>query len=286
MMNSRLLFAFLICFISCQRTKKAPTVHSENPKVEHNIVASEFQTIIDSANVVGAILLYDYQKGNYFSNNFEWAAEGKLPASTFKIANSIIGLETGVIENDSAVFKWDGKPKGNPNWEKDLLLKDAFHFSCVPCYQDVARKIGSDSMNRYLDLLDYGTMDVDSNAIDNFWLRGSSRISPMQQIDFLRRLYESKLPISKRTEKIMKNLMIIKETENYIIRGKTGLSNENELYNGWFVGYVVTQNNVYFFTTNIEPNSDFDFDTFIQTRIDLTFRALDKMGFLKRTLQA
>ncbi len=136
-------------------------------------------------------------------------------------------------------------------------------------------------MNRYLDTLKYGNMRVDSNSIDNFWLRGSSRITQMQQIDFLERFYFSELPISKRTEKIMKKLTIIEKAERYVIRGKTGLSKDNELYNGWFVGYVEIENKTYFFATNIEPKKEFDFDTFIQKRIDLTFAALKQMGFIK-----
>ncbi len=280
-MKILLLLATLVCCSSCNRQRKAAMDQNLKPQVEHKIVNPEFQSIIDSADVIGAIVLYDYQKNVYYSNDFEWANEGKLPASTFKITNSIIGLETGAIESDSVIFKWDGRPKGNQNWEQDLILRDAFHSSCVPCYQDVAREIGSVTMNCYLNTLDYGAMDVDSNTIDNFWLMGSSRISQMQQIDFLKRFYTSELPISKRTEKIMKKLIIIDKAERYVIRRKTGLSNDNELYNGWFIGYVEIENNTYFFATNIEPKKEFDFDTFIQKRIDLTFTALKQMGFVK-----
>ncbi|MGB6153115.1 MAG: penicillin-binding transpeptidase domain-containing protein [Pricia sp.] len=280
-MKKHLALAILISFSSCNRTKKVPIGQNGKTKIQHQIVKAEFQSIIDSADVVGAILLYDAQKDVYYSNDFEWANKGKLPASTFKIVNSIIGLEKGVIKNDSAIFKWDGRPKDNPNWEQDLILRDAFHLSCVPCYQQVARKIGSGRMNRFLDTLDYGAMVVDSNTIDTFWLRGDSRIDQMQQIDFLKRLYTSELFISKRTENITKNLMITEETEQYVVRGKTGLSNENDVYNGWFVGYVETSNNAYFFATNIEPKNIFDFDTFIQKRSDLTFTALYRMGFIE-----
>ncbi len=133
----------LICFASCHKVKKVHDDQNEKSGVNNYIVKPEFESLIDSADVVGAILLYDHQKNIYYSNDFDWANKGKLPASTFKIANTIIGLETGVIESDSVIFKWDGRPKGNKNWEQDLILRDAFHFSCVPCYQDVAREVGA-----------------------------------------------------------------------------------------------------------------------------------------------
>ena len=146
-----LILIALICFSSCHKTKKSHLDIKEKVIIDNEIKKTQFQTLIDSANVEGAILLYDFEKDVFYSNNFIWAKEGKLPASTFKIANSIIGLETGVIESDSMIFKWDGEPKGNTNWEQDLVLRDAFHVSCVPCYQGVALKIGDKRMNQYLD---------------------------------------------------------------------------------------------------------------------------------------
>jgi beta-lactamase class D len=132
------------------------------------------------------------------------------------------------------------KKRAINNWEQDLILKDAFHISCVPCYQVVARKIGVERMVEYLGKLDYGEMKVDSSNIDYFWLEGESKITQFQQIDFLKRFYLSKLPISGRTEKIMKRMMFIEENENYKLTGKTGWSDSNG-NNGWFVGYVETK---------------------------------------------
>lgn len=98
----------------------------------NRVVNLEFQSIIDSAKVEGSVLIYDSQKDIYYSNNFKWANIGKLPASTFKIPNSIIALESGIVENDNTLLKWDGKKRYLKIWEKDLTLKDAFRLSCVP----------------------------------------------------------------------------------------------------------------------------------------------------------
>ena len=271
---------FLILFISCKENKGITTINKEQ-SANKNIIKPEFQSIIDSSDVIGSILIYDLNQDVYYSNDFEWSNKGNLPASTFKIANSIIGLETGVIENDSVIFKWDGEKKWLKNWEQDLILRDAFQFSCVHCYQEVARKVGSKRMNDYVSKLNYGNLEIDATNIDKFWLEGASRISQMQQIDFLKRLYNFELPISKRTESIMRNIMLIEETDQYKLSGKSGLSNNNGAYNGWFVGFVEFKNDTYLFATNLEPKKEFNFDSFIKKRLDLTLLGLRKMNVLK-----
>ena len=255
------------------------SISCKEEKISANkIIRPELKSIIDSSEVVGSVLIYNFQKDIYYSNNFEWASKGNLPASTFKIVNSIIALETGVVKDDSTIFKWDGKKRWMKQWEQDLSLRDAFHFSCVPCFQEVARKIGTKRMNEYLSKLNYGNMEVDSNNVDAFWLEGESRISQFQQIDFLKRLYNSELPISRRTEEIMKRMMIIEETDNYKLSGKTGWSNSNGTDNGWFVGYVELGTKTYFFATNIEPKQQFNMDIFPIIRKMITFEAFIKLN--------
>ena len=233
-----------------------------------------FKTLIDQANVKGAILIYDVNANTYFSNNFIWAKSSFLPASTFKIPNSIISLETGVMKADTSAIKWDGQPRRFEVWEQDLTLKSAFHYSCVPCYQEIARNVGLQRMQTHLSKLKFGEMDVDSANLDIFWLQGESRISAFNQIDFLQRFNTGKLPITERTESIMKDLMIITENDSIVIRGKTGWSNQYDVNNGWFVGYVERDNNVYYFATNIEPRKGVSLKTFAELRRSLTYRAL------------
>lgn len=249
-------------------------------KHTHEIVKPEFGKILDSLKVKGAILIYDVKNKTYYSNDFSWAKMGIIPASTFKIPNSIIALETGVVKNDSAVFKWDGEKRKFKKWEKDLTFKEAFQVSCVPCYQEVARKIGVNRMKTYLKKLNYPGMVFDTLTIDNFWLQGKSKISQMQQIDFLERLYFSKLPISNRTENIMKNTMIIEKTASYTLSGKPGWGMRNEMNNGWLVGYLETNNTVYFFATNVEKEET-NMDEFPIIRLNSTKEALRKLMLIK-----
>ncbi|MCH7974137.1 MAG: class D beta-lactamase [Bacteroidetes bacterium] len=273
-------FIIWIVISSCSEDKKN---NSDIKEINNGkqVINLEFQSIIDSAKLEGSILIYDFQKEVYYSNNFTWANIGKLPASTFKIPHSIIALESGIVENDSTLFKWDGKKRYLKNWEQDLIFRDAFHFSCVPCYQEIARKIGEKRMNQYLTKLGYGNMKVDSTNIDDFWLEGDSRISQFQQIDFLKRFHKSKFPISERTERIIKKMIIIEENENYTLRGKTGWSVWNGNNNGWFVGYVEMGIKVYFFATNVEPKEQFNMKMFPKIRKEVTYEALKQLDIIK-----
>ena len=249
-------------------------------KKPKEIEKSEFGSILDSLKVKGAILIYDVKNKIYYSNDFSWAKTGIIPASTFKIPNSIIALETGIIKNDSAIFKWNGEKRRFKKWEEDLTFKKAFQVSCVPCYQEIARKVGVKRMKSYLKKLNYNGMVFDTLTIDNFWLQGKSKFSQMQQIDFLERLYFSKLPISKRTEDVMKDIMQIEETENYVLSGKSGWGMRNEINNGWLVGYLETNNSVYFFATNVEKQET-NMDEFPVIRLNSTKEAFRKLKLIK-----
>jgi len=136
------------------------TCQTKNSKGKETLVP-EFNKILDSLKVKGSVLIYSFTDKTYYSNDFPWAKTGIIPASTFKIPNSIIALETGVIKNDSDVFKWNREKRWNKKWEQDLTFKEAFQVSCVPCYQEIALKIGVERMKTYLNKLNYKEMVFD-----------------------------------------------------------------------------------------------------------------------------
>jgi len=264
--------AILILALSCTNSQPKKQIEIAGPKEE---IKAEFHPILDSANVRGAILIYELQTNTYYSNEYHWAQSGRLPASTFKIPHSIIGLETALLKDDSTIFYWDQKPRAFASWEQDLSLKKAFHYSCVPCYQELARKIGAKRMKEQLAKLNFGEMQVDSSNIDLFWLEGNSKISQFDQIDFLKRFYQDQLPIRARTKEIMSRMMIITQEEDYILRGKTGWASRNGDNNGWFVGYLESKDKTYFFATNIVPKEGLELDKFTAARKEVTLKAID-----------
>ena len=150
------------------------------------------------------------------------SGEGRLPASTFKIPNSIIALETGVVEDpDKDVFKWDGVTRSIEPWNKDHTLRSAIAVSAVPVYQEIARRIGAERMQKYLDLFDYGNRDI-GGGIDQFWLTGNLRIDPIQQIDFVDRLRRGVLPVSKRSQELTRDILTVTKVGDATIRTKSG----------------------------------------------------------------
>jgi len=274
----RILNIILIAFLlhSCIGNKN-PKKEKKVKVSENKIVKPEFQSIIDSSNVNCSILIYDLKNDLFYSNNFDWAKTGRLPASTFKIVNSIIALETKVVENDSTLFSWNGEKRDYKDWEQDLILSDAFKYSCVPCYQEITKGIGEKRMNEYLEKLNYKEMKVNSNNLDKFWLEGDSKINQFQQIEFIKRFFKSEIGISKRTEDIMKKIFFIEKYGKYNLNGKTGLSIRNGNYNGWFVGYIESEDNNYFFATNIEPKDNLNKKLFPKLRKKITIEALNTM---------
>lgn len=176
-MRILITITFYLSIISC----------SNKAVIKNNDFVNAFDSILVNHDLTGTILVYDPQEKTFYSNDFQKAEKGYLPASTFKIPNSIIALETNVMGSDTTVIKWDGKKRDFKDWERDLTLREAFQASCVPCYQEIALKIGTERMTSYLQKLNYNNMVVNNSTLDHFWLRGDSQISPYEQIFFFRK---------------------------------------------------------------------------------------------------
>jgi beta-lactamase class D len=170
----------------------------------------------------------------------ERSGQGMLPASTFKIPNSVIALETGVVgDPDKDVFKWDGVVRSIASWNSDHTLRSAIAVSAVPVYQEIARRIGAERMQKYLDLFEYGNRDI-GGGIDQFWLTGNLRIDPVQQIDFVDRLRRGTLPVSKRSQELVRDILPVTKVGDSVIRAKSGLlgAEIGKPSLGWMVGWT------------------------------------------------
>jgi len=203
----------------------------------------------------GTMVIYDKNNDKYMKYNTERAAERLLPASTFKIPNSIFGLESGVIEDEKFVIKWDGIEREVKTWNQDMDLCSALKVSCVPYYQELARRVGKDKLQEYLNNTDYGNKTI-GNAVDRFWLDNSLKISADEQIRFLNKFYDYELPFSKRNIDIVKNIMSQEFYPASTLKFKTGTGNKQDgTFVGWLVGFVEKENNVFFFAFNIEAGN-------------------------------
>ncbi|MEM6784438.1 MAG: penicillin-binding transpeptidase domain-containing protein [Bacteroidota bacterium] len=175
-------------------------------------------------------------------HNLERATTRYLPASTFKIPNALVALESGVVADSNEVFVWDGVERFASAWNQDLTLGPALRASAVWVFQDIARRVGEDRMQGYVDRLGYGNLDI-SGGIDLFWLNGGLRISALEQITLLEGLARGSLPFSSPTQKAVRSMMtvergVLTDGTPYVLRAKTGWANAPEPDIGWWVGYV------------------------------------------------
>jgi beta-lactamase class D len=233
--------------------------------------------------VEGSIAIYDLNRDRWYQHNPQRNTQEFSPASTFKILNSLIALETGVIPNESAVLTWDGIPRAIPEWNRDLTMREALKVSAVWFYQVLARRVGHAKMQKWVTQVGYGNQKIGKpEAIDNFWLEGDLRITVQQQIQFLRRLQKNDLPFSPRVMAVVKDLMVVEKTPTYTMRGKTGWSGffgskkSSEPQIGWFVGYLEQGKNTYFVATNIDIKTPKE----AKARLEIARRCLKDLGLL------
>jgi beta-lactamase class D len=238
----------------------------------------DFRAYFDTFHVAGSFVLYDLQHNSFTFFNEPQCRQRFTPASTFKICNSLIGLETGVIADERFVIPWDSVERPRHEWNHDHDLKSAFKNSTVWYYQELARRVGGERMKLWLDRARYGNADT-SGGIDRFWLTGNLRVAPVEQIDFLVRLRKNELPFSRRTMDIVRGIMVADSTSRYVLRAKTGLGTEENTDIGWYVGYVEREGNAYFFSTCIQ-NSGREIPGFMRARIDITRRILTELGII------
>lgn len=250
---------------------------SKSVNVSQNV---DFGQHFRDLEVDGSIIIYDSKGDRIFQYNPQRNTTDFPPASTFKILNSLISLETGVIADEIAILTWDGIQRDLPEWNRDLNMREAIKLSAVWFYQVLARRVGHSRMQQWVSEVGYGNQKIGGEEdIDRFWLNGELRITPQDQLQFLQRLYHNKLPFSERSMSIVKDIMINEKTPDHTLRGKTGWYGfgDNSIPNiGWYVGYLEKGDTVYFFATNIDIHDRQD----ATARIELTRRCFKDLGVL------
>lgn len=204
-----------------------------------------------------ALVVYDKGSESRIDENPATSGRRLSPCSTFKIYNTLIGLELGLIKGaDVPWYKWDGVKRFLNGWNQDLTLREAFRVSAVPAYQELAREIGTERMREYIEKINYGTEDV-SAGVDRFWLPSkeytSIQISADEQVNLLNALLDGKLPFDHGDITVLKDIMLASETEKGRLYGKTGsgMGSDGKWNLGWYVGFLESNGNTYVFACNI-----------------------------------
>lgn len=257
--------ALMVLFAGCTVNKA---------KIDNNL-----KKYFDAKNVEGCFTMLDNATGEVTVYNMNLDTTRMLPASTFKIVNSLIALQTGLATDEQMEIKWDGVTRSNKDWNKNLTLSEAFKVSSVPHFQEMARRIGRETMQQWIDSLSYGNRNI-NGPIDSFWLNNTIKISPDEQLGMMKKLYFDQLPFRKTVQQAVRTMMLQEDNTLYQLSYKTGWGFDEENNNiGWVTGWIEENRHVYFFVTLIKaPAEEIDMRS---VRLNITKDILKDLGFLE-----
>ncbi len=249
-----------------------------------NIIEKDFTSLFRGFD--GTVVIYDQTRDTYIVHNQKRANTRFTPFSTFKIPNSLIALETGVITDIDKQYQWDSarypaEQWWPEQWKQKNSLRSAIKHSVVPFYRSIASEVNHEKMIAFIKRFEYGNMDI-SSGIDNFWLDGSIAISAMEQVQFLKKFYHNNFSLSESTIKSVKTVLIQEETAKFRLSAKTGggsLKNDPQKALGWYVGYIEKGKSLYFFAINIDGKSIADIK---DSRIEIARSVFSEMNVIEQ----
>lgn len=239
------------------------------------------EEVFKKAQVNGTFVLYDPGTDQWVGHAEIRAVTRFIPASTFKVPNSLIGLQASSVRDvDEVFYRHDGTPQMLKAWEKDMSLRDAIHVSNVRAYQALAERIGQQAMQANLNTLDYGNAVI-GPSLETFWLDGSLKISAIEQVRFLTQLSQGKLPYPVALQAQVRDIIKLETGEGWTLYGKTGWAGKVDPGIGWFVGWVEKAGRFHVFALNIDVPNDAtppSLPTALAKRIDVAKASLAAAG--------
>ncbi len=218
-----------------------------NANAREMIARDDLAVVFKEMDIVGTFVAFDVRPNRFTFVHPKRAETRYIPASTFKIANTLIALETGNVDGPDEMFRYDGRPLRVKAWERDMTLREAMSTSNVPVYQEIARRIGLTQYWTWLDRLDYGNRKA-APPIDQFWLKGPLEISAQEQVQFLAKLALRQLKASQQSQATVRDMLRIETKEARELFAKTGWDGSI----GWWVGWVEDGSRVTTFALNMD----------------------------------
>ena len=252
-----------------------PVEINENMMKDHSQTSriQEIPLLFNEAQTQAVFVIYDGVQLQSYGNDLTRAQMDYVPASTFKMLNALIGLQhkkTSVNE----VFKWEGEKRFLKAWEKDMTLAEAIQVSAVPVYQELARRIGHDLMQKEVKRVGFGNTDI-GHQVDNFWLVGPLKITPEQEVKFAYQLATKSLPFDAAVQQQVKEMLYIERRGDAKLYAKSGWATDVSPQVGWYTGWVEQPNGkITAFVLNMEMKEGGD----PAERKQLTLDVLDKLG--------
>ena len=204
----------------------------------------------------GSFVLYDQSADKWNIYNMDHASTRVSPNSTYKIYDALLGLESGIITPEHSTFTWNGEPCPFESWESDQDLTSAMHNSVNWYFQAIDSQAGFQSVKTFLQTINYGNQNTGTN-LNLYWTDFSLKISPIEQVELLQNFYQNNFHFDRKNIQAVKNALLLSTTSSGSLYGKTGTGRVNgKDVNGWFVGYIESDNNTYYFATNIQAPSN------------------------------
>ena len=195
-----------------------------------------WQRHFEARGAKGTFVLFEPARERYRVFDSARAERRYLPAATYEIACALMGLEEGLIADEKQVFAWDGTLKPVPAWERDQTLASALRDGTTWVFQEVARRAGRVCVRDWLERLEFGNADI-SGGVDLFWLRGGLRVSAMEQVRFLHRLAEGRLPVTQRAQRIVRDALVTDKARERTVFAKAGATGGRDAVQ-WRVGWI------------------------------------------------
>jgi beta-lactamase class D len=237
---------------------------------------NDFGKYYSEYQLSGNFVMYDLKRDKYIYYNQPQAQQAYPPGATFKLFLSLVGFETGNIKTEGI----DAPDQVKTNWKPEHERKNPYQNSSVYYYDELTRKIGAGQIKQWMDKVPYGNADT-TGGVPGFWLNGGLKISPDEQISFLRRLHDHKLPFSDVNMDRVKGMMAITDTTGYSLKGKTGWAEQENQDIGWFVGYVETKDDTFFFA-NCVQSSDPGNPYFENARMDIVYKIFQDLCLIPK----
>ncbi|EOC3131594.1 OXA-24 family carbapenem-hydrolyzing class D beta-lactamase [Acinetobacter baumannii] len=264
--------SILVSLSACSsiKTKSEDNFHISSQQHEKAI-----KSYFDEAQTQGVIIIKEGKNLSTYGNALARANKEYVPASTFKMLNALIGLENHKATTNE-IFKWDGKKRTYPMWEKDMTLGEAMALSAVPVYQELARRTGLELMQKEVKRVNFGNTNI-GTQVDNFWLVGPLKITPVQEVNFADDLAHNRLPFKLETQEEVKKMLLIKEVNGSKIYAKSGWGMDVTPQVGWLTGWVEQANGKKIpFSLNLEMKEG----KTGSIRNEITYKSLENLGII------
>ena len=204
----------------------------------------------------GSFVLYDLENDAWSIHDMEHATLRVAPNSTYKIYDALFGLEEEIITPENSFIAWNGKTYPFEAWNADQTLQSAMNSSVNWYFESVDEQLGAANISNYIEEIGYGNENI-SGDFSTYWMESSLKISPIEQVELLTRLQNNSLGFAPENINAVKDAICLSSSDTGTFYGKTGTGRvDGQDVNGWFIGYIETVDNTYFFATNIGADSD------------------------------